>query len=258
MQGLVELLDKQGLMNRSRIGMGGFSVGSAAITWALMNSDLLAAAGVASSRYAPSNCWLDAMRGSTIPGSLQNVHEFGAPYKTPKRWRLISPALNVERIRAPLLMQLPEQEVRHQMEFFSHLSNTATPVELYAYYGAAHIKMQPRQRLGANRRNVDWLLFWLQDHVDAEPATAAQYRRWDALRQRWEEEAVGRSRRVVIIGRARSCWFETAQAGDRDHGNFTSPEGSEQGDSAPTLVKGSAGRRARQHSEAGEQRRRVV
>jgi acetyl esterase/lipase len=184
-RGLVGRLAARGAIDPRKVGMAGFSAGSEATAWALMNSDLLAAAGVASAQYAPSNYWLNAMRGSTIPSELREVHELGAPDETPERWRLIAPALNVERIRAPLLMQLPEQEVRRQMEFFSRLSHTSTPVELHAFHGAAHIKMQPRQRFAANRRNVDWFRYWLQDHVDPDPFKAAQYQRWNALRQRW-------------------------------------------------------------------------
>jgi dipeptidyl aminopeptidase/acylaminoacyl peptidase len=183
--GLVGILDSRGLVDRARIGMGGFSAGSEATVWALMNSNILAAAGLASSQYAPSNYWLNAMRGSSIPATLRAVHELGSPDETPERWRLISPALNVDRIRVPLLMQLPEEEARHQMEFFSKLSNTTTPVELHAFHGAAHIKMAPQQRVAENRRNLDWFRFWLQDHVSPDPSKAAQYRRWEELRRRW-------------------------------------------------------------------------
>jgi dipeptidyl aminopeptidase/acylaminoacyl peptidase len=183
-QGLVGRLHARGLIDQQRIGMGGFSAGSEATTWVLMNSDLLAAAGVASSQYTPSAYWFNAMRGSSIPADLRRVHALGSPDETPARWRLISPALNVEKIRAPLLMQLPEQEARHQMEYYTRLSNTATPVELHAFPGAAHIKMAPRQRFAVGMRNVDWFRYWLQGHVDSEPSKAAQYRRWAALRAR--------------------------------------------------------------------------
>jgi dipeptidyl aminopeptidase/acylaminoacyl peptidase len=183
-RGLVERLERRGLIDPQKVGMGGFSAGSEATTWVLMNSDLLSAAGVASSQYTPSAYWFNAMRGSSIPADLRRVHDLGAPDETPERWRLISPALNVDRIRAPLLMQLPEEEARHQMEYYSRLSNTATPVELHAYPGAAHIKMAPRQRFAVGLRNVDWFRYWLQDHVDPDPSKAAQYRRWDRLRAR--------------------------------------------------------------------------
>jgi dipeptidyl aminopeptidase/acylaminoacyl peptidase len=186
-RGLTEILGRRSLIDRRKVGMAGFSAGSEATTWVLMNSDLLAAAGVASSQYAPSNYWLNSMRGSSIPVTLRHFHQLGAPDETPERWRLVSPALNVERIAAPLLMQLPEQEARHQMEFFSRLSNTATPVELYAFPEEAHIKMQPRHRFAANARNVDWFRYWLQDYVDPEPSKAAQYQRWDELRRRRQE-----------------------------------------------------------------------
>jgi hypothetical protein len=31
-------------------------------------------------------------------------------------------------------------------------------------------------------RNLDWFRFWLQGAVDADPAKAEQYRRWEAMR----------------------------------------------------------------------------
>lgn len=181
---LVDMLSMRGLVDPAKVGMGGFSAGSEATAWVLMNSGLLAAAGLASAQYAPSNYWLHAMRGSSIPTTLRHFHQLGSPEETPERWRLLSPALNVARIRAPVLMQLPEQEVRHQMEFYARLSHTRTPVELHAFPEEAHIKMQPRHRFAVGRRNVHWFRYWLQGHADPDPTRADQYRRWEDLRRR--------------------------------------------------------------------------
>jgi dipeptidyl aminopeptidase/acylaminoacyl peptidase len=170
-RGLVERLERAGLIDPQKVGMGGFSAGSEATTWVLMNSDLLSAAGVASSQYTPSAYWFNAMRGSSIPADLRRVHDLGAPDETPSAGADFAGS---ERglDRAPLLMQLPEEEARHQMEYYSRLSNTATPVELHAYPGAAHIKMAPRQRFAVGLRNVDWFRYWLQDHLDPDPSKA--------------------------------------------------------------------------------------
>ena len=188
-QALVELLDRRGLIDRSRIGMGGFSAGSEATMWVAMNSDLLAAAAIASPQYEPAAFWSGAIRGRDNRRVFRDFMQLGAPDEDPERWRLISPALNVDRIRAPLLMQLPELEIRSAAELHARLSMTRTPVELYAFPDEGHVKIQPRHRLAVYRRNLDWFRYWLQGHVDADPAKAAQYRRWDELRRRRDGSA---------------------------------------------------------------------
>lgn len=181
---LIGLLDRRGWIDPAHVGMGGFSMGSEATMWVAMNSKLLAAAAVVSAQYEPTDYWMQAMRGSHIPQELKEFQQAGPPDQDPTRWKTISPALNTERIKAPLLMQMSEQEFRGAMELFSRLSNTTTPVEMYAFPDEAHIKIQPRHQYAIYRRNLDWFRYWLQDHVDPGPALAAQYRRWNLLRRR--------------------------------------------------------------------------
>ncbi|MBX3562698.1 MAG: Atxe2 family lasso peptide isopeptidase [Sphingomonas sp.] len=183
-EALVDLLGRRGLIDRSHIGMGGFSAGSEATMWVAVNSDLLAAAAIASPQYEPAAWWAGALRGRDNRRVMREFMQVGAPDEDRERWRLISPALNADRIRAPLLMQFPEQEIRSAAELHARLSNTTTPVEMYAFPDEGHVKMQPRHRLAVYRRNLDWFRYWLQDHVDTDPARAAQYRRWDELRRR--------------------------------------------------------------------------
>lgn len=181
---LVDLLAGRGIADRSRIGMGGFSFGSEVTMWTAANSAVLAAASIASPQFAPSAYWLNSVRGRDYPDLLRRVWGLGAPDEMPEQWRLLSPALHVDRIRVPLLMQLPEQESRYQIEFYAKLSNTATPTELYVFPDEPHIKVQPRHRLAVYRRNLDWFRFWLQGHVDPDPAKADQYRRWREMAER--------------------------------------------------------------------------
>lgn len=186
---LIRLLDQRGWIDPSKVAMGGFSAGSEATMWVAMNSKLLAAAAIVSPQYEPTSYWMSAMRGSDIPEVLKRFQQVGPPDQDPQRWKLISPALNTDRIKAPVLMQLAEQEFRASLELFSRLSNTNTPVEMYAFPDEAHIKIQPRHQFVVYRRNLDWFRYWLQGYVDPDPALAAQYRRWDALRQRRGESA---------------------------------------------------------------------
>lgn len=181
---LVESLDELGTIDPGRVGMAGLSFGSEVTMWTLFNSDLLAAAAIASSQIEPAYYWFSAVRGSGQPEVLRRFWGLGSPEETPDAWRRQSAAFNTDRIAAPLLMQLPETEARDVIELHSRLSRSRTPTELHVFPDAAHLKIQPRHRLAAWRRYADWFRFWLQGHSDPDPARAEQYRRWTELRER--------------------------------------------------------------------------
>ncbi|HYJ52557.1 MAG TPA: Atxe2 family lasso peptide isopeptidase [Allosphingosinicella sp.] len=183
-EALVALLAQRGLVDRARIGIGGLSFGSEVTMWMAVHSGLVAAASIASPQLEASSYWLNGVRGRDHHDLLRRVWGLGAPDETPERWRLLSPALNVERIHAPLLMQLPEQESRYAAELYARLSNSSTPVELYVFPDEAHIKAQPRHRLAAYRRNLDWFRFWLSGEESGDPRDVEQYRRWHELAAR--------------------------------------------------------------------------
>ena len=201
---LIDVLANRGLADRSRVGMGGLSFGSEVTMWAVVHSDLISAASVASPQFEPANYWFNGVRGRDHHQLLRQVWGLGSPDETPERWRLVSPALNVDRIRAPLLLQLPEQESRYAIELYARLSNSPTPTELYVFPDEAHIKVQPRHRLAVYRRNLDWFRFWLQGYVDPDPGKADQYRRWRALRERFAAAAQARQERSQSSSDTRS------------------------------------------------------
>ena len=183
-EGLVALLDRRGLIDPRKIGMGGLSFGSEATMWMAMHTDLLAAAAIASPQPSPTGYWQTAIRGRDAPAQYKSFWRAGSPDIDFEAWRRISPELNADRIKVPLLMQLPEQEMASAMQFYARLTNTTTPVELYAYPHESHTKLQPRHRFAVYRRNLDWFRYWLQDHREPDSAQADQYRRWDELRKR--------------------------------------------------------------------------
>lgn len=183
---LVGDLDRRGLIDPRKVGMAGLSFGSEVTMWTLFNTDLLAAAAIASSQIEPTYYWFNSVRGRSQPDVLRRFWELGAPDETPDAWRQRTAAANVARINAPLLMQLPEQEARNTIELYARLSRTSTPTEMYVFPDAAHIKVQPRQRLAAHQRYLDWFRFWLQGAIDPDPAKVEQYRRWSELRDRWQ------------------------------------------------------------------------
>ena len=184
LRAVIGLLDRRGLIDPNRVGMGGLSFGSEVAYWTAMKSDLLAAMSVTSVQLEPTYYWMNGFRGRDVHDNLRKVWGLGAPEETPERWKLISPALNADKIKAAVLMQMPEQEYRPTIELISRLSNTTTPFELHVFANEPHILVQPRHRQAAYIRNIDWFRFWLQGYVDPAPEKADQYRRWRALAAR--------------------------------------------------------------------------
>ncbi|MDP9424245.1 MAG: Atxe2 family lasso peptide isopeptidase [Pseudomonadota bacterium] len=182
---LIDRLDAEGIVDSSRVAMGGLSFGSEVALWTAMNSKLLAALSIASGQIEPVRYWLDSMPGSDRAKAVRSVWGLGRPEETPSRWKLVSPAFNAARMQVPILFQLPEQEARMIPELYARLHLAGVPAELYAFPDEAHLKLQPRHRLAVYERNLDWFRYWLQHHRDPDPMKSEQYRRWDLLRERW-------------------------------------------------------------------------
>lgn len=175
---IIDKLAGEGRIDPGRVGMGGVSFGGEVAMWLAMHTHRLAALSVANVMVTPTYYWLNAVKGREVPKILQSGWGLGNPDTDRKGWREGSPAFNVDRISAPLLMQLPEQEYRPNVELLARLQAAGKPVELFAFPGEMHIKWQPRHQLAANARNLDWFRFWLLGDVDPDPAKAAQYARW--------------------------------------------------------------------------------
>lgn len=198
----ISMLADRGLVDRQKVAMGGLSFGSEVAMWVAMHSKLLAALSVSSAQVEPAQYWLSAQPGTDHAYFRRKVWGLGRPGETPAQWKLVSPALNAERMSVPTLFQLPEQEARQMPELHARLVAAGTPTELYAFPDEAHVKIQPRHRLAIFDRNLDWFRYWLQDYRDPQPAKAAQYQRWDRLRLLFEKkppssaskEAIARAR----------------------------------------------------------------
>ena len=155
--------------------------------WMLTRTRLLGAASIASPQIEPAYYWINAMRGRDQPALLANVWGIGPPGTTEERWALVSPTASADRIDAPLLMQLSEQEARLDPELHARLSRSGVPAELYAFPDEAHFKVQPVHQWHAMTRNLDWFRYWLLEAVDGDPAKSGQYESWSGLRERGPE-----------------------------------------------------------------------
>ncbi|USI75413.1 Atxe2 family lasso peptide isopeptidase [Sphingopyxis sp. USTB-05] len=203
-EAVTTLLAERGIVDRARVGMGGLSFGSEVTMWAATHSDLLKAVSIASVQMEPAYYWFNARPGrETFADNVRKVWGAGSPDETPEAWKELSPALNTDRITAPILMQFPEQEARLSIELISRLA-TARMGEAHIFPYAPHNKVEPRQKLAAYERNLDWFRFWLKDEIDPDPAKAFQYQRWSKFapaEARASTERTQRSTSPISINR---------------------------------------------------------
>ncbi len=189
----VELLAAEGKIDCSKIGMGGLSFGSEVTFWAAMHSDLLATASVASPSIEPNYLLFNTLREDAFFQELRRSWGLGPPDETLERWRLFSPLHHLDRISAPILFQLPEQEYLFSLGFSLPLVRRSQ-AELYVFPNEPHQKFQPRHKLAVYERNLDWFRFWLRDDEDPHPAKAEQYARWRGMRSTLAERAEERAK----------------------------------------------------------------
>jgi hypothetical protein len=122
-----------------------------------------------------------SLKGKEFISRAHKVWQLGSPDETPEQWKRIGLEFNLDKIRSPVLMQVPEQE-------YVWLLDSAVPLmldhkaDLYVFPQAPHFKFQPRQLLAANERNVDWFRFWLQDYEDPDPEKKGQYAVWREMK----------------------------------------------------------------------------
>ncbi|MEN5062135.1 Atxe2 family lasso peptide isopeptidase [Luteimonas sp. TWI1416] len=179
----IALLAADGRIDPARVGMGGLSFGSEVTMWTLMHSSLISAASLASPTTSQMYYLLGSNLGEDFLSLLQSNWQLGAPDATPEQWQRISPASNLDKIAAPILMQLPEQEYMHGLDYAIPLMR-ADRADVYVFPHAAHNKVQPRHKLAVYTRNLDWFRFWLLGREDTAPDKAAQYAHWRRMRER--------------------------------------------------------------------------
>lgn len=179
-EGVVARLSAEGRIDRTRVGMGGLSYGSETTLWTLAHSNVVSAASVSGVSATPTYYLFNSLRDA-FRTTYRKLWQLGAPNETPERWKEVSPAYQLDRIRAPILFQLPEKEYRFTLDYAIPLLH-GHRADMYVFPQETHIKYQPRHKLAVYERNVDWFRFWLQGYEDPSQEKAGQYRIWREMK----------------------------------------------------------------------------
>jgi len=181
-QSVIDLLASKGEIDRTRVGMGGLSFGTEVTLWTVMKSDLLAAASVTSPMMSRNWYLFASMKGDAFLKPLKEFWQLGALDETPERWRVLSLAAHLDTIKAPILMQMPEQEYVMALDYAIPLIREHR-ADLYVFPNEPHQKFQPKHKLAAYERNLDWFRFWLQGYEDPDSVKRAQYAHWREMKK---------------------------------------------------------------------------
>ena len=179
----IESLVAKGVADPEQVGLYGWSHGGFVVEFLLAHSKLhFKAAEVGEGvDYNASEFWLSGT--DAWPHIFQNIYGGPLSLRTAKAYFEYSPALNVDHIDAPLLMEFSGKGGFAGLEFYVPLKLARKPVELVTYDDEPHNFVTPRARLASMGRKVDWFNYWMLSKKDSVPSKADQYERWEHLRE---------------------------------------------------------------------------
>ncbi len=187
-EGAIDYLDSLGLIDRTKVGMQGFSRTCFYTLYFLTHSHYpLAAATVTDGvDFSYLSYLLFFRQLEMAPGASREFDKIngGLPYGAPlTTWRERAPGFNLDHITAPLqLTALTPGSLLEEWEPYAGLLLQGKPAELVYIPDGEHVLTKSWERLTSQQGAVDWYRFWLKGEEDSDPAKAAQYLRWHALR----------------------------------------------------------------------------
>ncbi len=181
----IDYLERRGLIDRSRIGIIGFSRTCLYVTYTLTHApDKFAAASIAD---GIDGGYFGYMAFANSYPTIAN--EFDAFIGAPpfgeglSFWMKNSPAFLMDKVRAPLLIQaIGPTSLLLNWDWFSGMSRLGKPVDMIYLPGGTHVLEKPWERMLSQQSDVDWFCFWLKKEEDEDPTKAGEYTRWRELR----------------------------------------------------------------------------
>jgi dipeptidyl aminopeptidase/acylaminoacyl peptidase len=175
-------------IDEKRVGVGGVSHGTFVPLFMMQKHDRIAAISISSPTWGPIQSFGGTRKGREALAKFTDAANYDwtpKPFSDGARafWRQIDIAEHVDKIEAPILMNLAASETFTLLPLIRQLSDGRLPYDAYVFTGETHIKWQPAHLRHIMQRNLDWFRFWLQDREDNDPAKGEQYVRWRELRK---------------------------------------------------------------------------
>ncbi|HTC46331.1 MAG TPA: prolyl oligopeptidase family serine peptidase [Candidatus Aquilonibacter sp.] len=183
----VDILATQGMVDRSRIGIIGFSRTCYHVLYALTHSaKLFRAAAITDGVNFGYVEYVLVSAGDRYQAEAESING-GSPFgRDLMEWVRGAPNFRLSRVKAPVLISayLPGA-LLSQWEIYSGLRSLKKPADMlwWSQQNTPHVLVQPAQRYASQQSAVDWFDFWLNGQEDPDPSKADQYERWQSLRK---------------------------------------------------------------------------
>ena len=176
-----------GLIDRTRVGLTGHSLGANVAAYCLSHTNAIAAAALRHGSVMERNIWelFDTAAWDRDPVNSFDAHvQMPDPRHDPQDfWGQMSSANKARNINTRVLMQISEAEHLTALPLWSAMRENNKAVEMYIFPKEPHQLIMPIHELVNDERQLDWFKYWLKDEKDEAPAKRDQYERWDALRE---------------------------------------------------------------------------
>ncbi len=191
MESAIDYLDQKGIIDRTRVGLIGFSRTCYHVKYALTHSKVhFAAASVTEGVDAGYLQYMMYANASPpYAADAETLNGGAAPFgQGLSVWLEHSPGFLLNRVETPLEIQANALgSLLGEWEWFSGLSRLGKPVDFVYLPQGTHILEKPWERIVSQQTNVDWFVFWLKGEEDPDPTKFEQYARWRELRKKHEE-----------------------------------------------------------------------
>lgn len=183
----VEALSKQGLADPARVGLVGFSRGGYMVYYAIAHPRRVKfAAAVVADGFRGD--YVDYLRMAVaIPEraatDFEEQYGMGTFWENRAAWLDQVVEFNLDRVTTPLLYSFnTKQLVLDAYALVGAFRLNRKPLEIINFPEGEHPLVRPLERLASMTATVDWMAFWLMGKEDHDPAKAAKYARWRAMR----------------------------------------------------------------------------
>ena len=164
-EGAIDELDRMGLIDRTHVGIIGFSRTSFYVKYTLTHSSYPFAAAVVAdgidAGYFQYITYANAI--PSLAAHFESIND-GLPYGIGMpRWFKHSPGFLLDKVRTPVLIEaIGRAGLLNEWEWFSGLSRLGKQVHLIYIPDGDHVLEKPWERLTSQEQSVDWLCFWLK------------------------------------------------------------------------------------------------
>ncbi len=184
----IDHMDSKGLIDRSRVGMTGWSRTGPHVSYTLTFSSYPIAAAAFTSTGLETFWFYLNMGPGNASDSMHS--DFGAaPFGDGLDvWRKLSPGFNMDRVKTPTFMW-EEGTISGLWDWYSGLRRFKVPVEYWYLPDGEHETYKIGEQMQMGQLLVDWFRFWLKDEEDAAAEKVHQYQRWRKMRSQWQDGA---------------------------------------------------------------------